>query len=83
MFTVIIVVRPLKSMCVPSFTLIGCCVSELHGHLFAHCNVWSVIVVLQELHCLSNCLHVFMIRVRGCYHVTKFRYSTLSGFGDS
>ena len=23
------------------------------------------IVVLQELHCLPNCLHVFMIRVRG------------------
>ena len=37
------------------------------------------IVVLQELHSLSNCLHVFMIRVRGCYHVTKFRYSTPSG----
>ena len=37
------------------------------------------IVVFQELHCLSNCLHVFMIRVRGCYHVTKFRYSTPSG----
>ena len=37
------------------------------------------IVVLQELHCLSNCLHGFMIRVRGCYHVTKFRYSTPSG----
>ena len=37
------------------------------------------IVVLQELHCLSNCLHVFMIRVRSCYHVTKFRYSTPSG----
>ena len=38
------------------------------------------IVVLQELHCLPNCLHVCMIRVRGCYHVTKFRYSTPSGF---
>ena len=35
------------------------------------------IVVLQELHCLPNCLHVFMIRVIGCYRVTKFRYSTL------
>ena len=32
------------------------------------------IVVLQELHCLLNCLHVFMIRVIVCYHVTKFRY---------
>ena len=30
------------------------------------------IVVLQELHCLPNCLHVFIIRVIGCYHVTKF-----------
>ena len=40
MFTVIIVVCSLKSMCVPSFILIGCCVSELHGHLCAHCNVW-------------------------------------------
>ena len=29
------------------------------------------IVVLQELQCLPNCLHVFMIRVIGCYHVTK------------
>ena len=25
-----------KSMCIQSFILIGCCVSELHGHL---CNV--------------------------------------------
>ena len=38
------------------------------------------IVVLQELHCLSNFLHACMIRVRGFYHVTKFRYSTPSGF---
>ena len=40
MFTVIIVVCSLKSMCVPSFILIGCCVSELHGHLCAYCNEW-------------------------------------------
>ena len=38
------------------------------------------IVVLQELHCLPNCLHVFMIRVISWYHVTKFCYSTPSGF---
>ena len=37
-------------------------------------------VVLQELHCLANCLHVCMIRVISCYHVTKFHYSTPSGF---
>ena len=40
MFTVIIVLCSLKSMCVQSFIVIGCCVSELHGHLCAHCNVW-------------------------------------------
>ena len=36
------------------------------------------VVVLQELHCLLNCLHVFFIRVRGFYHFTKFHCSTLS-----
>ena len=30
------------------------------------------IVVLQELHCLPNCLHICMIRVRGCYHIPSF-----------
>ena len=40
MFTVIIVVCSLKSMCIPSFVLIGCCVSELHGHLCPYRNVW-------------------------------------------
>ena len=39
MFTVIIVVCSLKSMCIQSFILIGCCVSELHGHLCPYCNV--------------------------------------------
>ena len=38
------------------------------------------IVVVQELHCLSNCLHVCMIRVRVCYHFTKFCCSTPAGF---
>ena len=26
-------------MCMPSFILIGCCMSELHGHLCPYCNV--------------------------------------------
>ena len=30
------------------------------------------IVVLQELHCLPNCLHISMIKVIGFYHFTKF-----------
>ena len=34
-----IVVCSLKSMCIPSFVLIGCCVSELHGHLCPYRNV--------------------------------------------
>ena len=47
MFTVIIVVCSLKSMCIPSVVLIGCCVSELHGHLCAYCNVWP-----EAVYCL-------------------------------
>ena len=39
MFTVIVVVCLLKRMCMPSFVLIGCCVSELHGHLSPYRNV--------------------------------------------
>ena len=38
------------------------------------------IVVVQELHCLPNCLHVCMIRVRGCYHIIEFCYSIPYGF---
>ena len=37
MFTVIIVVCSLKTMCIPSFVFIGCCVSELHG---PYRNTW-------------------------------------------
>ena len=39
LFTVIIVVRSLKSMCIPSFVLIGCYVSELHAYLCPYRNV--------------------------------------------
>ena len=34
-------------------------------------------VVLEELHCLPNCLHDCMMRVRGCYH---FHYYSTPGF---
>ena len=50
----------IESMRVPSFIVIDHCVSELHGHI---CRYWLFTVVLQELHCLPNCLHVCMIRV--------------------
>ena len=36
----IIMVCLLKTMCIPSFILIGCCVSELHDNLCPYCNVW-------------------------------------------
>ena len=55
---------------------------ELHAHLCLYIVMYGLrlfIVVLQELHCLPNCLHVCMIRVRCYYHFTKFRCSTLSG----
>ena len=61
----------------------GCCVSELHGHLYVPIVMYGLrlfIVVLQELHCLPNCLYACMIRVRGCYHITKFCYSIPSDF---
>ena len=76
MFTFVIVVCSDKSMCVPNFVLIGCCVSELKGHLCPYRNVWpeAVNVVLQELHYLPNCLHICIIIVRGCYHITKFHF---------
>ena len=72
MFTAIIVVCSLKSRCIPSFVFVVPIYipSVVYGlRLF--------IVVVQELHFLSNCLHVCMIRVRVCYHFIK---STPAGF---
>ena len=66
-FTVMIAVCLL---CIPCFVLIGCCVSELHGHLCPYRNLRLFIVVLQELHCSPNCLHVFMIRLISGYDVS-------------
>ena len=82
MFTVIIVVYSLKSMCVPSFIVIGYCVSELHGHSpyrnalpeAVYCCFTGTTLFTKLFTCFS------MIRVRACYHVTKFRYSTPYGF---
>ena len=39
MFTVMIGVYFFKRMCIPSFVLIGFCMSELHGHLCPYSNV--------------------------------------------
>ena len=56
----------------PSFVALHFPVSEI-AKLY---SLRLFIVVLQELYCLPNCLHVCMIRVKGCYHFTKFCYST-------
>ena len=40
MFTQIIVVCLLKSMCVPSFVLFGCCFNKLQAYLCPYRNVW-------------------------------------------
>ena len=79
MFIMIIVVCSLKSMCIPCF---GRCVSELRGHLVSIVmyGLRPFIIVLQELHCLLNCLHICMIREKGGYHFTEFLCSTPSGF---
>ena len=39
-FIAIIVVCLLKGMHMPSVVFIGCCVSELYGHLCPYCNAW-------------------------------------------
>ena len=68
----IIVMCSLKSVCIPSYVLIGCCVSELHGHLCPYRKVWP-----EAVHCcftrttlFTIHIHACMIRVRGCYHLT-------------
>ena len=53
-------------------------------HPCPHCSSTRRFVTnVQELHCLSNCLHVFMISVRVWYHFTKFCCSTPAGSWDS
>ena len=73
MFTVIIVVCSLKSMCVPSFIVIGYCVSELHGR---YCNILP-----EAVYCCYTRTTLFTKKFTclyesGCYHITKVCYST-------
>ena len=44
----------LKSMCIPSFILIGCCVSELHGHIYPYRNVWPEAVIVVVYCCFTR-----------------------------
>ena len=81
MFTVIIVVCSLKRTCIPSFVLIGCCVSELHGRICPYRNVWpeAVYCCFTRTTLFTEMFTCFYDQIIGCYHVTKFRYSTPSG----
>ena len=69
-------------MFIEKYPCFGRSVSELRGHLvpIVMYGLRLFIVVLQELHCLLNCLHIYMIKERGCYYFTKFLCSTPSGF---
>ena len=74
LFTVSIVVCSLKSMCIPSFVLIGCCVSELHGHICPYHNVWP-----EAVYCcftrttlfteLLTCFYDQSYRLPSCHQV--------------
>ena len=63
------------------FVIIGCCISELHGHLCIHYNV-SHRVVLLLFHKNYNVylLTCWYIRLIGFYDFVMFRCSTPSGF---
>ena len=71
----VIVMCSLRSMCIPSYILVGCCVSELQGRLRPYCNVLPEAVYC---HFTILILHVGLIIVIGLYHFTKFHSSTLS-----
>ena len=51
-------------------------VLHCYGHLCPY-GLRLFDVVLQEL---PNCLHTYIIRVRGCCHVAKFLSTTISSF---
>ena len=84
MLTMIILVCSLNSMCIPSFVLIGSGVmSVCYMPIYVPIVMYGLrlfIVVLQELQCLPNCLHVCIIRVVGLYHLTKLCCSKHSNF---
>ena len=61
----LLVVCSLRSICIPSFVLIGCCVSELHAHLCPYRNV------------LPEAVYCCFTRKQCCLHVDIIRYLSL------
>ena len=60
MVMVIISVCSLKSICIASFVLIGCCGIELWAHLYPFRNVWpDVVYCFTALYLPLSCLSLF------------------------
>ena len=57
-------------MCIPSFALIGYCVSELQAYLCPYCNIWP-----------DCCLLLFFSLASGSFSVTGDYFSRSAAFG--
>ena len=73
MFIIFVLVCSLKSMCIPSFVLIGNCV---HAHVYNYVPIVMYglrlfIVVLQELHCQINMPILSGLRISISSHVSS------------
>ena len=69
----------LKSMCLPRLVAVSVSYMPIYVPAIMY-GLRLFIVVLQELHCLPNCLDVGFNRVIGFYHFTRFPCSILSSF---
>ena len=48
-------------MCIPSFVLIGCCVSELLGHICPYRNVWpEAFIVVYKNYIVYQIVYMFV-----------------------
>ena len=74
MFTVIIVVCSLKSILIPTFILIDCCVSELQCRICPYCNIWPEAV--YSCFTRTTLFTCFYDQSYWLHNFTKFRYAT-------
>ena len=68
--------RSLKSVRIPSFILIGCCVIELHGHLCPYCNVWP-----EAVYCCFTRTTLLTKILISVYHMRLAIYTCVNGEG--
>ena len=59
---VVIVVCSVKSMCITSFVVIGCCVSELHGHICPHrkCMASGYLSLFYKNYVVYQIVYIFV-----------------------